>query len=113
MKKLRVFFLIAASAFGLCANRAQGQTMIQNLTFSILCQYVTNYANVTNITTGKIISFQQLDTVVVDTANVIKAVAVQKFGTNWVQWYPANLFYEVDLNTGAEGIYLRRAGIQT
>jgi hypothetical protein len=113
MKKLRVLFLAAAFAFGLGANRAQGQTMVQNLTFSIICQYVTNFLNVTNITTGNITSYEELDTIVVNTANVIKAIDLQKFGTNWTQWYPANIFYEVDLTTGAQGIYLRREGVQT
>jgi len=113
MKKTRYIFLVLSLAFGLCANRSQGQTTVQNLTFSIICQYVTNFATVTNSTTGAVTQFEELNTVIVNTANIAKEIAVQKFGTNWTKWSPANIFYEVNSDTGAEGIFLRREGIQT
>jgi hypothetical protein len=113
MKKMRYVFLILSVAFGLCINRAQGQTTIQNLTFSIICQYVTNSLTVTNPTTHVVTSFEELNTVIVNTANLSKAIAVQKFGTNWPKWSPANIFYEVNLDTGAQGIFLRREDLQT
>jgi hypothetical protein len=113
MKKMRYLFLVLAFCFGLCAQRAPGQTVHQNLTSSIIFQYVTNYVNVTNTTTKVVNSYEQLDTVLINTANVAKAIALQKFTTNWAQWSPADIFYEVNLNTGNQGIYLARSGIQT
>jgi hypothetical protein len=113
MKKMRCLFLLLAFGFGLCPQRLHGQVVEQNMTFSIICQYVTNFVTVTNPATGVVTSFEQLNTVLVNTANIAKAITVQAFGTNWVQWSPANIFYEVNLNTGAQGIFLNRAGKQT
>ncbi len=106
MKNMRCLFLILALGFSLGAPRAQGQTASQVMTFSLVCQYVTNFVTVTNQTTGDVTYYSQLETVVVNTANIAKAIAIQKFGTNWSLWSPADIFYQVNMTNGASGIYL-------
>lgn len=94
---------------GLLAPRAQGQTSGQVMTFSIACQYNTNNLS-TNFLAGHVQNvndFKQITTVLVDTANMVKALAVDNFGTNWVKWIGAQLCYEVDLATGTPAIFMR------
>ena len=77
--------------------------------FSIICQYSTNIYS-TNIaahaTNDLLTQNGLLDTVIVNSANIVKAIALDKFGTNWVDWNPADICYEMNLNTGNQGIYL-------
>jgi hypothetical protein len=113
MKKMRCLFLVLALGFGLCAQRVQGQVSEQLMTFSIVCQYVTNSLTVTNSKTQVVTHNDSIQTVILNTGNVVKAVVLQKFGTNWMSWAPASILYEINLLTGNEGIYLRHAGIQT
>jgi len=112
MKKMRSLFLVLALGFGLCAERAQGQTSEQVMTFSIICQYVTN-TYTTNTATSTRTRSGQLTTVLINSGNIAKAIAIDLFGTNWTKWNPANICYEVNLSTGNQGIYLRHGSSQT
>jgi len=112
MKKMRYLFLVLALGFGLRAQRVQGQTAAQNMSFSIICQYVTNiYA--TNLSNQAINENQQLTTVLLNSHNLAKAVAIDLLGTNWVQWLGASFVYEENMLTSNQGIYLRINGKQT
>ena len=113
MKKMRSLFLVLALGFGLCCQRAQAQTSEQVMTFSIICQYQTNLVTTTNLTTQTINQFQQIVTVIVNTANVAKAISLDLFGTNWVKWYPSAVCYDVNMVTGNQGILLRHGIYQT
>jgi hypothetical protein len=113
MKKMRYLFLVLALGFGLCAQRVQGQTSEQVMTFSIICQYVTNYYTVTNLTTQVVDHYFELETVYLDSANLVKAMAIQLLGTNWTKWSGAAICYENNMVNGNQGIYLRLNGLQT
>jgi hypothetical protein len=113
MKKMRCLFLALALGFGWCSQRAQGQTSEQALSFSIICQYVTNNINTTNPTT-KIVTQHFLEqTVFLSSANLVKAMAIDLVGTNWMRWAGSTIEYEVNMANGNQGIYLRLNGKQT
>jgi hypothetical protein len=113
MKKMRCLFLVLALGFGLCAQRVQGQTSEQVMSFSIICQYVTNYYTFTNSTTKVVNQYLLLDTVILNSANLAKAMAVDLLNTNWIQWAGAEICYEVNLANGNQGIFLRLGSKQT
>jgi hypothetical protein len=114
MKKMRCLFLVLALGFGLCAQRAQAQTSEQAMTFSIICQYVTNNFDTTNLTTQIISHHFVLDTVLLNSGNIAKAMAIDFMGTtNWTKWAGATIEYEVNMATGNQGIFLRLDGKQT
>jgi hypothetical protein len=120
MKQMRYLFLALALSFGLCARQSQAQTVGQTMTFSIVCQYVTNLYT-TNTTTGVINQDQHLTTVLVDTPNIVKAILVDLFWTsnstawhsNYARWESARLVYEENMTNGHQGIYLRVGDRQT
>jgi hypothetical protein len=113
MKKMRYLFLVLALGFGLCAQRAQSQTVGQPMTFSIICQYVTNIYT-TNASTKEIYQNQLLTTVLLSSANLIKAMIVDTFWrnnattwqSNFTYWSASTLSYEENMITGNQGIYL-------
>jgi hypothetical protein len=110
MKKMRFLFLALALSLGWCAGRAQGQTIAQTMTFSVICQYVTN----TYTTNGGIVSMgQHLNTVALTSANIVRAIAADVFGTGWTNWESATLFYEENMTNGNQGIFLYYKGNQT
>jgi hypothetical protein len=113
MKKMQCLFLVLALGFCLRAQRVQGQVSEQLMTFSIVCQYVTNSLNVTNSKTKVVTHYDDIQTVILNTGNVVKAIDLKLFTTNWMSWFPASVLYEVNLSTGNQGIYLRHAGIQS
>ena len=112
MKKMRCLFLVLALGLGLCSQRAQGQTTAETMTFSIICQYVTNTYS-TNYSPLVINKFQHVITVLLDSANLAKAMEVDLFGAKWTNWQGASIVYEQNMITGNQGIYLRWAGKQT
>jgi hypothetical protein len=112
MKKMRSLFLVLIVVFGLCAERAQGQTTAMTMTFSIICQYVTNTFT-TNYSPLVITEHTNVQTVLLNSANLVKAMAVDLFGTKWTNWSPATIVYEQNQITGNEGIFLRYLGKQT
>jgi hypothetical protein len=107
MKKMRYFIAALAFGFDLSAAHVHAQTTGQTLTFSIICQYVTNVVT-TNAAAGITNDERILATVLVDTANIKRAIGIDLAGTNWVkEWYPASIVREVNLTNGNEGIFYR------
>jgi hypothetical protein len=113
MKNMRYFLLALALGFGLLPQCAKGQTTAQVMTFSIICQYVTNTATNINVSTQRTNVEQQVVTVLLSSANLVKAMAIDLLGTNWTKWQGAYLVYEQNLQTTNQGIYLRLNGLQT
>jgi hypothetical protein len=113
MMKMRCLFLVLALGCGLCAQQARAQTSEQVMTFSIICQYATNNITVTNPTTQVVTHYLVEDTVLLNTENLVKAMAIDMLKTNWAQWQGADICYEVNLANGNEGIYLRLGPKQT
>jgi len=83
------------------------------MSFSVLCQYVTNYSSTTNLTTQVVTHYVALETVLLNSANLVKAMAIDLLNTNWTQWAGAAIVYEVNMANGAQGIYMRLDGRQT
>jgi len=96
---------MAALGFGWCGQRAQGQTIAETLSFSIICQYVTN--TFTTNHAGEVFTDQHLLTVIIDTPNIVKALAIDMFTNGWTNWSGASLVYEENMTTGNQGLYLR------
>jgi hypothetical protein len=120
MKKMRYLFLVLALGFGLCAQRAPAQTAAQTMTFSIICQYATNTFTNINVSSDTTNVHQQIITVLLDSANIAKAIAIDLEGTNWnrsgtnsTNWTGAAIVYEENLQSGNQGIYLRLPDKQT
>jgi hypothetical protein len=119
MKRLR--YLVMALVLGLgFALRAPAQTVAQNLTISLICQYVTN--DFTNNYPALDITnrHQEIVTVLIDTANLVKAMAIDLEGrtnsdnaTNWLQWAGAAIVLEQNMITTNQGIFLRKGLKQT
>jgi hypothetical protein len=113
MKKTRYFIAALALGIGFGAAPVQAQTTAQTLTFSIICQYVTNVFS-TNAAAGITNEDQMLTTVLLDSINIEKAIAIDLAGTNWEKdWYPFTIVREVNLTNGNEGIFLRHGTNQT
>jgi hypothetical protein len=112
MKKMRCLFLVLALGLSLCSQRAQGQTSAQSMTFSIICQYVTN-TYTTNLSTHTTNQDQRVQTVLLNSGNLVKAMAIDMFGTNWPKWQFASIVYEQNLESSNQGIYLRYQNKQT
>lgn len=89
------------------------------MSFSIICQYVTNTV-ITNATTRAVEQVPHVLTVLLDTATIIKAMVIDIFWTNnstvfqsnLVKWQPSALVYEENMTTGYQGIFLRRGNEQ-
>jgi hypothetical protein len=119
MKQMRILFLILALGAGLGAQRAQGQTAAQTMTFSIICQYVTN-TYTTNVD-RTVLTNQHILTVVINSANIVRAIIADTFWnsnstdfqTNLAKWGPASLVYEENMTNHNQGIFLRYMGQQT
>jgi len=112
MNKMRSVFLVLALGLGLCSQRAQGQTTAETMTFSIICQYVTN-TYVTNLSTQTVVKTQHVVTVLLNSANLVKAMAIDMLGAKWTNWAGASIVYEQNAITGNTGIYIRLLGRQT
>jgi hypothetical protein len=110
MKKMRCLFLTLALGLGWCAGRAQGQVIAQTMTFSVFCQYVTN-TYTTNA--GIVFTDPHVNTVALTSANIVRAIAAEVFGTGWTNWESATLFYEENMTNGNQGIFLYDKGRQT
>ncbi|HEV7924247.1 MAG TPA: hypothetical protein VGR14_02760, partial [Verrucomicrobiae bacterium] len=116
MKKMRCLLVVLSLALGLCAQRAQAQVAAETMTFSIICQYVTN-TYVTNLSKETVTTNAHVVTVLLNSANLVKAMAADLFRTNWTtnwpRWDGASIVYEQNLETGNYGIFMRFMGRQT
>ena len=113
MKKMRCYVAALALGFGFAAAPVRAQTTAQTLTFSIICQYVTNVVS-TNAAAGITNDDQILTTVVLNSANIQKAIEIDLAGTNWArECTPSRIVREVNLTNGNEGIFLRHGTNQT
>jgi hypothetical protein len=115
MKKLRCLFLVLALALGFCSQRAQAQVVAETMTFSIICQYVTN-TYVTNLSQETVTTNAHVTTVLLNSANLVKAMAADIFRTNWAtnwpRWIGSSIVYEQNMETGNYGIFMRFGGRQ-
>ncbi len=85
---------------GACA-----QSAYQYITFSVLAQYETATNNVPSEPTLTNLTH---DLVMFTTTNIVKAIAVDAFGTpGWTNWSSCQL-RRINLVTGAESIYLNK-----
>jgi hypothetical protein len=80
------------------------------MNFSIICQYVTN-TYTTNA--GATLTDQHVLTVIIDSANIVKAIAIDMFTNEWTNWQLATLVYEENMTNGNQEIFLRYNGKQT
>jgi hypothetical protein len=113
MKQIRLF----SAALGVCLIIApaslRAQYAQQTLTFSLLGQYMypTNILVISNRTSAgttntEFYGDQVVNTVLITTGNVIKALAVDEEGTNWVKWIDAYLVLRTSLLDSSQAIYL-------
>ncbi len=85
---------------------ARAQSAYQYITFSVLAQYETATNNVPSEPTLTNLTH---DLVMFTTTNIVKAIAVDAFGTpGWTNWSKAKLLRRINLVTGAESIYLNK-----
>jgi hypothetical protein len=56
---------------------------------------------------GEVFTDQHVLTVIIDTPNIIKALAIDMFTNGWTNWSGASLVYEQNMITGNQGLYLR------
>jgi hypothetical protein len=116
MKNMRCVFLALALALGLYSQRAQGQVVAETMSFSIICQYVTN-TYYTNLAAGTVTTNSRVLSVLVNSANLVKAMAADLFRdswtTNWPRWSGSSIVYEQNMITGNYGIFMRFMGRQT
>jgi hypothetical protein len=107
MKRIRFLFGGLVLIFGLAATGARAQSAYQYITFSVLGQYETATNNVPSDPTLTNLTH---DLVMFTTTNIVKAIAVDAFGTpGWTNWSKAKLLRRINLVTGKESIYLNKA----
>lgn len=111
MKKLQHLLLVLILGFAWSGQRVEGQTLAQAMTFAVICQYATNtyYTNAS----GEIVQDKMATTAYIDSANIVKAIAVQDFPTNWPKYAASALYYQVNVVNGNQGIFMRGAWGQT
>ena len=91
----------------------QAQITEQVLSFSFICQFSTNVFT-TNSAAGITNDERVLNSILIDTPNIVRAIAIDLDGTNWVRkWYPAVIVRDVNLADGSEGIFLRHGTTRT
>jgi hypothetical protein len=110
MNKMRTSLFVAGAALTLASSSLHAQTSIQRLTFSLLGEYQTNtfYTNAAFPSGPWTSEFSEIRPVLVTTANVVRALALDLEGTNYTIWNGAALVREVNMTNGHEGIFLRK-----
>jgi hypothetical protein len=90
--------------FGLMAMGARAQSTYQAVAFSVAGEYETDTNDVPSDPT---VTHQYFHLVLITSANVVKAIAVDHFGKPaWTNWASAILLRRVNLVTGEDGIFL-------
>jgi hypothetical protein len=115
MNKIRNSFFVAGAALALASSGLHAQTSIQRIGISLVGEYQTNtfYTNAAYPDGPWTSEFAYIRPVLVTTANVIRAMAVDMLGTNYTIWNGSELVREVNLTNGSEGIFLRKGNNQT
>jgi hypothetical protein len=101
MKSIRIFLAILAVGCGLASTAAFGQSTRQNLYFSLYGQYVKTTTN-----EALHVENSTFRSVLIDTANVVRAIIVDEFGPEYVNWTSSSLLLRINANNGEEGIFL-------
>jgi hypothetical protein len=107
MNKTGFRFAVAALAFVLSACAVHAQTALERLSFSLQGQYQTNTFYTNSDDPPLTNEYSNLHTILIGTGDVVKALAVDLEGTNWSKFSGGNLFYEINLANGQEGMLLR------
>jgi hypothetical protein len=104
MKCIRLLISAIVLLFGLMATGARAQSAFQSIGFSVLGEYET----VTNdVSVDPPVTNQYFHLIVITTPNVVKAIAVDKYGhPGWTNWANALLLRRVNLVSGEERIFL-------
>jgi hypothetical protein len=108
MKRLRFVFGFFVLFFGLMAINARAQSSYQRIAFFVMGQFesATN-----DIPSEPNVTDHYLHLLEFTSVNVVKAIAVDQFGTpDWTNWAAAGLVRRINLVTGEEVIYLSRGG---
>jgi len=106
MRIFRVFGLGVGLA--LTTLTAHAQSVQQSMFFSILANYQSVGTNV--ISAGVTNYHLVLHHILINKNNVVKAIALDFAGTNWGRWENASLLRRINLETGAEAMYLSKGG---
>ena len=112
MKRIRFLLGGLILIFSLMAIGARAQSTVQNIAFSVMGQFETATNNIPGDPT---LTNEYLHLILVTSANVVKAIAIDYFGASSeaTNWSAAGLVRRVNLVTGEERIYLNRGGTNT
>src|SRR5579862_7810498 len=105
MKLIRLALVILALVLGLAARNAPAQSVQQILTFSITAEYEysTNVLLDADTLTN---TYSSHRTLLVGSHNIVKAIAVDLFGTAWTNWAAAYIVRRLNPTNGTEGMFL-------
>lgn len=111
---MKVIGTIAAAALCLLAASpwASGQVAQQTLSFGLIAYYGTNFYG-TNLTTQTVDQALRVEPILISSADIVNAIALDLAGKGWTNWYGSRLIRNTDLITGAQGIFLRKGNLQT
>ena len=115
MNRIRIGVIVACATIILASSSLHAQTVVQRLTFSLLGQYQTNvyFTNLPSAPNLWTSEHSLLRTILITSANVDKALAIDVAGTNFVTWAGGEVVREINLSNGNTGIFLRKDGLQT
>src|ERR1700722_15670472 len=104
MKQVQLLIALIVG-MGEAVPNAHSQTSQQKLTFSIFGQYQTNRFT-TNSAHTQTNEMETINSMLISTACVVKAIAIDLAGPGWTNWANPSLVRETDLTNGVEGIFL-------
>jgi hypothetical protein len=107
MKRIRFLLGGLVLICGLMAIGAHAQSAYQYIGFSVQAQYETETNDVPDDPT---ITHENLHLILINSANIVKAIALDEFQDAWTNWSDAGIMRRVNLTTGEERIYLSRGG---